>query len=153
MGLNIWKERDELRAQLTEAEVQYQSLLREFERHRRHSRTELESADNRARAQAAAAFLPVYDQLTLALQAQGATDEFMNGVRMTLNQFLHVLEGMNIHPMDSLGKKFDPQFHEAVDHAEQEGAESDDIIEVIREGFFRPTDGAVIRHAMVRVAK
>lgn len=153
MGLNVWKERDELRAQLTEAEVQYQSLLREFERHRRHSRTELESADNRASAQAAAAFLPVYDQLTLALQAQGATDEFMNGVQMTLKTFLHVLEGMDIRPMESLGKKFDPQYHEAVDHAEQEGAESDDIIEVVREGFFRLADGSVIRHAMVRVAK
>ena len=153
MGLNIWKERDELRAQLTEAEVQYQSLLREFERHRRHSRTELESADSRARVQAAAAFLPVYDQLTLALQAQGASEDFMNGVRMTLKTFLHVLEGMGIHSMESLGKKFDPQFHEAVDHTEQEGAESDDIIDVIREGFFCPDDGAVVRHAMVRVAK
>lgn len=153
MGLNVWKERDELRAQLTEAEAQCQSLLREFERHRRHSRTELESADSRACAQAAAAFLPVYDQLTLALQAEGATEEYASGIRMTLKEFLHVLEGMDIHPMESLGKKFDPQFHEAVDHAEHEGAESDDIIEVIREGFFRPTDGAIIRHAMVRVAK
>ena len=62
-------------------------------------------------------------------------------------------EGMDIRPMESLGKKFDPQYHEAVDHAEQEGAESDDIIEVVREGFFRLADGSVIRHAMVRVAK
>lgn len=153
MGLNIWKERDELRAQLTEAEAQYQALLREFDRHRRHSRTELESADSRACMQAAAEFLPVYDQLTLALQAEGATEEYSSGIRMTLKAFLHVLDGMDIQPMDSLGKPFNPQFHEAVDHVEQEGADSDSIIEVIREGFFRTTDGAIVRHAMVRVAK
>lgn len=153
MGLNVWKERDELRAQLTESEVRYQSLLREFERHRRNSRAEAESVDRRADIRAAAAFLPVYDQLTLALQAQGAPEEFLAGVRMTLNEFLRVLEGMGIQPMDSLGKKFDPQFHEAVDHAQQDGSESDDIIGVIREGFFCTGDGAVVRHAMVRVAK
>lgn len=153
MGLNVWKERDELRTQLTESEVRCQNLMREFDRHRRHSRAELESADKRAQLAAAAAFLPVYDQLTLALQAQGASEEFLTGVRMTLNQFLHVLEGMGIRAMESLGAAFDPNLHEAVDHAECKGAESDHVIEVIREGFIRTEDGAVVRHAMVRVAK
>ena len=153
MGLNVWKERDKLRAQLTESEVRYQNLMREFDRHRRHSRAELDSADKRAQMSAAAAFLPVYDQLTLALQAQGATEEFLTGVRMTLNQYLQVLSGMGICSMESLGKTFDPNLHEAVDHAECEGAESDQIIEVIREGFIRTEDSAVVRHAMVRVAK
>ena len=153
MGLNVWKERDELRAQLTESEVQYQNLFREFERHRRNSRAEIQSADRRAGIRAAAAFLPVYDQLTLAVQAQGAPEEFLAGVRMTLSEFLRTLEGMGIVPMDSLGKKFDPQFHEAVDHAECEDAESDDIIETVREGFICTDDNSVVRHAMVRVAK
>lgn len=153
MGLNIWKERDELRAQLEDAQAQYQSLLVEFERHRRHSRTELQNSDQRARIQAAAAFLPVYDQLLLALQADGASESYRSGIRMTLNQFMRSLDGMGIQSMESLGKKFDPQYHEAVDHAEVPGAESDVIIEVIREGFFCISDGAIVRHAMVRVAK
>lgn len=153
MGLNIWKERDELRAQLTESEARCQTLLREFERHRRNSRAEIEASDRRAMNRAAAAFLPVYDQLTLAAQAQGAPEEFLAGVRMTLSEFLRTLEGMGIQPMDSCGKPFDPQFHEAVDHAECEGAEPDTVIETVREGFFCAEDGAVVRHAMVRVAK
>lgn len=153
MGLNIWKERDELRARLTEAEAQQQNLLREFERHRRHARADLEAADARADIRTAAAFLPVYDQLSLALQAQGASEEFLSGVRMTLKQFLQVLEGMDIHSMESAGKPFDPQYHEAVDHAEHPDAESGAVFEVVREGFFRASDGAIVRHAMVRVAK
>ena len=48
MGLNVWKERDALRAQLDESEARVQSLLKEFDRHRRHSREELETADRRA---------------------------------------------------------------------------------------------------------
>lgn len=153
MGLNVWKERDELRAQLAESEARCQSLLREFERHRRHAREEAESADRRADIRAASAFLPVYDQLLLAAQAQGAPEEFLAGVRMTLSEFLRVLEGMGIAPMDSLGKAFDPQLHEAVDHTEYEGAQPDEIIGVIREGFLCTNDSAIVRHAMVRVAK
>ena len=153
MGLNVWKERDELRAQLAESEAQYQTLFREFERHRRHSRAEAESADRRADIRAAAAFLPVYDQLTLALQAQGAPEEFLAGVRMTRNEFLRVMEGMGIVPMDSIGRKFDPQYHEAADCAEFEGVEPDTIAEVIREGFICTDGSTVVRHAMVRVAR
>ena len=153
MGLNVWKERDELRAQLEDAQAQFQSLQVEFERHRRHSRTDLQNADQRARIQVAAAFLPVYDQLLLALQADGASESFRSGIRMTLNQFMRSLDGMGIQSMESLGKKFDPQYHEAVDHTETPGAESDTITEVLREGFFCTDDGAVVRHAMVCVAK
>ncbi|MDO4355339.1 MAG: nucleotide exchange factor GrpE [Clostridia bacterium] len=153
MGLNIWRERDELRAQLEESEARAQSLLKEFDRHRRHARDELESADRRARIQATAAFLPVYDQLALALSAEGASEAFLSGVRMTQQQFLRVLREADIQRMDCLGKPFDPRFHEAVEHVEQPDAESGIVVEVLREGFFSEAEGMVVRHAMVKVAK
>lgn len=153
MGLNVWKERDELRAGLEKSEARVESLLKEFERYRRHSREELESADRRARVDAAAAFLPVYDQLQLALSAQGASEAFLTGVRMTLSELLRVFQTSGIQPMDCLGKPFDPQFHEAVEHIEQPDAESGIIIEVLRDGFFSEAEGLVVRHAMVRVAR
>ena len=153
MGLNVWKERDALRAQLHESEARVQSLLKEFDRHRRHSREELETADRRASVRAAAAFLPVYDQLVLALNAEGASEAFLSGVRMTQQQLLRVLKDADVQPMDCLGKPFDPRFHEAMDHVSHPDAESGVIVEVLREGFFSETEGVVVRHALVNVAR
>ena len=52
--------------------------------------------------------------------------------------------------IDSLGKCFNPDYHEAVEHVEDPAKRQDEIVQVIQTGF--TMDEAVIRHAKVIVA-
>ena len=58
--------------------------------------------------------------------------------------------GIGVVPMDSLGKCFNPDYHEAVEHVEDPAKRQDEIVQVIQTGF--TMDEAVIRHAKVIVA-
>ncbi len=61
-------------------------------------------------------FLPVIDNLLRAVEHAGAdvNDSFSEGVQMVLRQFVQQLKKYGVVGFDSLGERFDPQFHEAV---------------------------------------
>jgi molecular chaperone GrpE len=70
---------------------------------------------------------------------------------MILAQFKSVLENHGITTFDSLGQKFDPYFHEAVEMIETDSHEDGTVIEEIQKGYKR--GDRVLRVATVRVAK
>ena len=57
---------------------------------------------------------------------------------------------MQVQPMNSLGKCFNPDYHEAVEHIEDETRREEEVVAVLRTGF--TMDEEVIRHAKVIVA-
>ncbi len=60
--------------------------------------------------------LPVIDNLELALKHAESTEDYKGiheGVRITLNEFMKVLEKAGVTPVVAVGQKFDPNFHEA----------------------------------------
>lgn len=91
------------------------------------------SADERARREKAdfiAALLPVGDNLQLAILAAeqgGSLQSLLDGVRGTLSSFEGALLASGVEPVESVGKPFDPEMHEAVDTTEVE-AEHDGIV-------------------------
>ena len=103
-----------------------------------------------AKADAAVAFLPVYDNLERALKQETADEAYKKGVEMTMNQLKSVLEKLGITEIDALGKPFDPALHNAVMHVEDENFGENTVAEVFQAGFM--LGEKVIRFAMVKVA-
>lgn len=140
----------EAKTALAQREKEYLYLRAEYDNFRRRSVKEKSEAYANAKADAALKFLPVYDNLERALK-QGTEDEaFRKGIEMTMNQLKQVLESLDIHPIDAVGKPFDPKFHNAVMHIEDEALGENIVAQCFQTGF---TMGEkVIRFAMVQVA-
>ena len=141
---------DELKKALAAKEDQFLRLAAEYDNFRRRSAREKTEAYAKARADAALAFLPVYDNLERALQ-QGSEDQaFLKGVEMTMTELVKVLDKLDIHKIDALGAPFDPNLHNAVMHVEDESLGENVVAQVFQTGF--KMGDRVIRFAMVKVA-
>ena len=128
----------------------YLRLLAEYDNYRKRSQKEKDSLYADIKADTVTKFLPVYDNLVRALN-QGTEDEaYRKGVEMIMNQFCQTLEKLGVTRTESLGQKFDPKFHNAVMHVEDEEKGENEIVEVFQEGFM--LGDKVIRFAMVKVA-
>lgn len=137
-------------ALLAAAEDKYLRLAAEYDNFRKRSVKEKESAWTDSKASTAAAFLPVYDNLERALKAPCSDEAYQKGVEMTMNQLKEVLTKLGIEEIPSLGEKFDPNYHNAVMHVDDDSVEDNTIVEVFQAGF--KTGDKVVRFAMVKVA-
>lgn len=141
---------EEAQKALKTKESEYLYLRAEYDNFRRRSAKEKTEAYSKAKADAALAFLPVYDNLERALQHGTQDEAFLKGVEMTMNQLKQVLEGLDIHPIDAVGQPFDPNLHNAVMHIEDPDLGENVVAACFQTGF---TMGEkVIRFAMVQVA-
>ena len=128
----------------------YTALEYEYLNYRRRTAETLEKSEAQAVRKTVLAFLPVYDDLSLAL-AQPCQDEaYHRGIELMMQKLLSILASMKVQPMDSLGKCFNPAYHEAVEHITDPARREDEIVQVVRVGF--TMDEEVIRHAKVVVA-
>ena len=69
---------------------------------------------------------------------------------MIMAQFNTTLEKLGVEKIESLGQSFDPSYHNAVMHVDDESKGENEIVEVFQEGF--KMGDKVIRFAMVKVA-
>ena len=143
-------ELESLKTQAAQQEDKYLRLAAEYDNYRRRTAKEKESIWNDAKADAAVAFLPVYDNLERALKQDTADEAYKKGVEMTMTQLKSVLEKLGITEIDALGKPFDPTLHNAVMHVEDENLGENTVAEVFQAGFM--LGDKVIRFAMVKVA-
>ena len=128
----------------------YLRLCAEYDNFRRRSQKEKDNLYGDVKAEAVKQFLPVYDNLERAL-AQSTEDEaYRRGVEMIMTQFISTLEKLGVERIESQGEKFDPSFHNAVMHVDDEEKGENEIVEVFQQGF-RLGD-KIIRFAMVKVA-
>ena len=146
----LLSELESLKNQVAQQEDKYLRLAAEYDNYRRRTAKEKESIWSDAKADAAVAFLPVYDNLERALKQDTADEAYKKGVEMTMNQLKSVLEKLGITEIDALGKPFDPALHNAVMHVEDENFGENTVAEVFQAGFM--LGEKVIRFAMVKVA-
>lgn len=135
---------------LVEKDKQYQYLAAEYDNFRRRSAKEKTDAYSSAKADAALAFLPVFDNLQRALAAPCADAAYAKGVEMTMTQLRQVLEKLGISEIDALNQPFDPNLHNAVMHVDDDSVGESTVVEVFQSGF--KMGDKVIRFAMVKVA-
>ena len=95
--------------------------------------------------------LPVKDSLEAALAVDNQTlDKLREGVELTLKQLVAAFEGANLTEEDPLGRKFDPNMHQAISTVDSD-AEPNTVVTVLQKGYL--LNERVIRPAMVMVAK
>lgn len=127
-----------------------EALRGEYQNYRRRTAAQLERAEADGMKKAVLALLPVYDDLARALDAPCTDEAYYHGVELLMQKLLARLDGLGVVPMDSLGKCFNPDYHEAVEHVEDPAKRQDEIVQVIQTGF--TMDDEIIRHAKVVVA-
>lgn len=143
-------ELEAMKDQAAHQEDKYLRLAAEYDNYRRRTTKEKESIWNDAKADAASAFLPVYDNLERALKQETADEAYKKGVEMTMTQLRSVLEKLGITEIPALGQPFDPTLHNAVMHVEDESLGENTVAEVFQAGF--KLGDKVIRFSMVKVA-
>ena len=142
---------DEWKAKFDELNDRYLRMAAEYDNFRKRSQREREQAYNDAVSRAVTALLPTYDNLERAIKAETADTEYKKGVEMTMTQLTESLKGLNVTVIEAAaGTTFDPNFHNAVMHVEDEELGENVIAEVFQQGF--QIGDKVIRHAMVKVA-
>ncbi|MDD4297553.1 MAG: nucleotide exchange factor GrpE [Ruminiclostridium sp.] len=132
---------------------QLQRIAAEFDNFKKRTIKEKEKLYDVSIAESAAIFLPVLDNVELALKASESSNEksIREGVDMIHRQFQEALAGLGVKYIEVLGEKFDPQLHEAVMHIEDEEYGDNEIVEEFRKGYIYK-NGIVIRHSVVKVA-
>ena len=143
-------EAEHLREQVSQQEDKFLRLAAEYDNYRKRTAKEKESLWADAKADTAAAFLPVYDNLERALKQDTADEAYKKGVEMTMNQLKEIFSKLGITEIDALGQPFDPALHNAVMHVEDESLGENTVAEVFQAGFM--LGEKVIRFAMVKVA-
>ncbi|MCC8358128.1 MAG: nucleotide exchange factor GrpE [Oscillospiraceae bacterium] len=140
---------DELEKKLAESNDKYMRMLAEYDNYRRRSQKERENIYADVRADTVSKFLPVYDNLARAVQNE--TDgETRKGVEAILTQFKALLTSLGVTEIEAVGKKFDPAYHEALLHVEDEKYGEGEIVMELEKGFM--LGDRVIRFAKVQVA-
>lgn len=142
-----------------EAELAAQSdLLKrvaaEFENYKKRVAKEKEEFRKYAVESLIKEILPVLDNLERAVtHGEGANQSsaLVEGVKMTLSQFVKCLEKFGVIPYDSRGEAFDPERHEAMEVVESELFQPNMVIDEHRRGYL--FNGRVIRPALVTVSK
>jgi molecular chaperone GrpE len=98
--------------------------------------------------------IPVIDNLERAIDHAGKSEDakgIVDGVQITLNEFLKVLERSGVERIDAMGKKFDPNFHEALFQEEREDVEPDMVTSEVQKGY--TLNGRLLRPTRVSVSK
>ena len=128
----------------------YLRLMAEFDNYKKRSVKERENIYTDVRVDTVTKFLPVYDNLERALKAETADEAYKKGVELTFSQLMDVFKKLGVEEIESVGKTFDPVYHNAVMHVEDEEKGENEIVEEFQKGF--KIGDKVIRFSMVKVA-
>ena len=97
--------------------------------------------------------LPIVDNFERGLDAvkeEDKEDPFVQGMEKVYKHLLTTLEGIEVKPIEAVGQPFDPNFHNAVMHVEDENFGENIVAEEFQKGYtYRDS---VVRHSMVKVA-
>ncbi|HEX4430822.1 MAG TPA: nucleotide exchange factor GrpE [Frankiaceae bacterium] len=126
-----------LQEALEEMEDRWRRTLADLDNLRKRVARDREQIREDERARAATEWLPVLDNLDLALSyAPPAPDPFVDGVRAVRDQALAILARLGFPRRDDAGSRFDPRLHEAIGTAPApEGADEGTVLSVMRPGY------------------
>lgn len=97
--------------------------------------------------------LPIVDSFERGLAAvteDQKEDPFVDGMDKVYKQLITTLESAGVTPIEAVGKPFDPEFHNAVMHIDDEDQEENVVVEEFQKGYMYRD--SVVRHSMVKVA-
>ena len=122
----------------------------EFDNFRKRTIKEKEASYGNGKADAVEKLLPVYDNLERALNQPTEDEAYKKGVEMTMTQLVGIFSNLGVEIFGNVGEAFDPNFHNAVMHTEDESLGENVISQVFQKGF--KMGDKIVRFAMVQVA-
>ena len=125
-------------------------LAAEYDNFRKRTIKEKEASYGGGKADAVAKILPVYDNLSRALNQETQDAAYKKGVELTMQELVKILTSLGVEIFGKPGDAFDPNLHNAVMHCEDENLGENVIAQVFQQGF--RIGEKVVRFAMVQVA-
>lgn len=128
----------------------YKRLLAEFENYKKRSQKEKENIYGMITGDVVSTMLPIMDNLEKAAEAKTEDIAYQDGVKLVARQFREALKSLGLEEIEAVGQRFDPEFHEAVSHIDDETKGEQEIVQEYRKGY--KIGNKVVRHSMVIVA-
>ena len=139
-----------IKQELEDITDRYKRVLAEFENHKKRSIKERENLYNSILSDIVEGMLPILDNLENAVKVETKDEEYKKGIELVLKQFKDVLSAKGVTEIETVGKTFDPELHEAVSSIQDETKGEKEIVQEYRKGYM--IGNKVIRHSMVIVA-
>ena len=145
----IKKQNKKLQEELDTTKDTLLRLRAEYDNYRKRTAKEKEGIYSDAYVDVIKEILPIIDNLERAVAADGSLEDLKKGVEMTMKGCQDAFAKLGIEEIDATGE-FDPNFHNAVMHVEDENLDKNVVAEVFQKGYKK--DNKIIRHTMVKVA-
>lgn len=147
------EKKDPRDAQIEELNDKVRRNLAEFDNYRKRTEKEKSAMFEIGAKDIVERILPVIDNFERGLtsipeEAKGTP--FANGMEMIYKQLLKNLEEAGVKPIEAVGQPFDPNFHNAVMHIEDENLGENIVAQELQKGYLYRD--SVVRHSMVQVA-
>jgi len=142
----------ELESKIGELMTGWQRTQADFQNYRRQSEEDRKKLGDNAKADVMIDILPVLDNFQLAAKHVPADLEgnnWVQGIKQIEKQLEYILSNLGLIKIETVGTKFDPYFHEAIEHVASDKPE-EEIVEEVAAGY--KFDGTVIRPAKVKVS-
>ena len=144
------KKKDKKDEQIEELTDRLKRSMAEFDNYRKRTEKEKASMYVIGAKDIAEKMLPVVDNFERGLAQAAEGDAFAEGMKMIYKQLMTTLDGLGVKPIEAVGKEFDPNFHNAVMHVEDETVGDNIVVEELQKGY--TYKDFVIRYSMVKVA-
>ena len=147
------KKKDKMEEKIEELEDRVKRQMAEFDNFRKRTETEKSHMYEVGARDVIEKILPVVDNFERGL-ASVPEDQKENpvivGMDKIYNQLMTTLTDLGVEPIEAVGEEFDPNYHNAVMHVEDEELGENVVAEEVLKGYiYKDT---VIRHSMVKVA-
>jgi len=146
----ITAERDRLAAENADLHDLNLRLRAEFDNARRRFEQQRSEYVQFAAMDLVKEILPVVDDLERALQVETADSNYSKGVKLIYQRLQEILKRLGLEAMETAGRQFDPNRHQAVERVPTESAEDQAILGEFQKGYL--FKGKLVRPAMVKVA-
>lgn len=147
------KKKDKKDEQIEELTDRLKRQMAEFDNFRKRTEKEKTQMYEIGAKSVIEKILPVIDNFErgfATVTEEGKADPFVEGMDKVYKQMMTTLNEIGVTPIEALGEEFNPDFHNAVMHVEDEEAGENVIVEEFQKGYlYKET---VVRHSMVKVA-
>ena len=147
------KKEEAMKTKIDELEDRVKRQMAEFENFRKRTDKEKAAMFETGARSVIEKILPVVDNFERGLAAVPEEEKgsaFVEGMNKVYKQLLTELDNMGVKPIEAVGQEFDPNFHNAVMHIEDENLGENVVAEEFQKGY--TYHDTVVRHSMVKVA-
>ena len=147
------KKKDKKDEKIEELTDQLRRQMAEFDNYRKRTDKEKASMYIIGAKEIVEKLLPVVDSFERGLATateEQLEDPFVDGMNKVYKQMITSLEELGVKPIEAVGAEFNPDYHNAVMHVEDEEVGENIIVEEFQKGY--TYKDFVVRHSMVKVA-